>query len=111
MRVETKVYCPCKRACSDYSGSNRRCTRVGRYESMPQEFIQHRMSQQEGLLGKILMGAVDTFTPTIHFRMGSRASYEVWQCPGCKCKVLVQITRNGNGTEMEEIEAISRCRG
>lgn len=77
---------------------------------MPNEFVSHRANQGGGLFESLLMGGIDMFTPLIVEKGGGKITYHVWQCPACKCKVLTANVKTGNGTDVHEVEAISRCR-
>jgi len=105
-----RVYCPCENRCKGFSGSPRKCVQVGTSGVMPQEFLDHSMDQQEGFLGRLMVGLGGTFGGALAEKAGSKLTYYVYQCPACKCKVLVQSIKTGNSTETKEVEKISRCR-
>ncbi len=104
-----KVYCPCGRRCTGFSGTARKCQRVGTSGTMPPEFISHRASRQEGTASKILSGLFDVATPYLASQTGGKVTYHVWQCPVCRCKVLTQSVKTGNGSNESKAAEISDC--
>ncbi|BCL81097.1 hypothetical protein ccbrp13_35620 [Ktedonobacteria bacterium brp13] len=111
MSTKMKVYCPCKKQCSGFSGNPRRCEHVGTSATMPQEFLDQTVNQSEGFFGKLVAGSFGLFGSALVEKGGGKLTYHVYRCPVCKCKVLVQSFKTGNDTKMEEIDVISHCRG
>ena len=97
-----KVYCPCGNRCKGFSGSPRKCEQIGTSGTMPQEFVG-----DEGFLDIVLRN----MAPALAGMAGTELTYHVYQCPACKCKVLIQSVKNGKNTDMSEVGKISRCRG
>jgi hypothetical protein len=107
-----KVYCPCEKKCRGFSGSPRKCERVGGPTAiMPQEFNEQNMDQTEGSFSKMLVGGLGIFGSTLMEKAGAgKLTYQVWRCPACKCKVLTSSMKAGNGVTEDEAGAIRRCR-
>lgn len=104
-----KVYCPCKRNCSGYTGTTRRCTKIGSSSTMPQQFVEARAKRRGSFLGSVASAMFDSLTPAAAERSGTRVSYETWECPACKCEVLVVITKTGTETKSSQMDSIPTC--
>ena len=110
---QMKIYCPCGKKCSGYSGSARKCNRVETSKTIPSRFINH-LSRKTGEAagsgdwGNALGGALATFG-SIWLSGKDETSYEVWQCPACHCEVLYQTTKQEGGMRKEQMGAISEC--
>ncbi len=77
---------------------------------MPSQFLSHHMDQQEGFLGKALVGFGGMFGGAIAEKAGGRISYQVWECPACHCQTLVSIAKTPTGTQESEVSSLTSCR-
>jgi hypothetical protein len=108
-----KVYCPCGKQCSGYSGSSRKCSCVEKSETIPPRFVGHLAkmtvnSAKEGDWLSTVFGAVIT-GGVVWLSGQDETSYQVWQCPVCDCEVLYQVTEEENGERTEKLGVITTC--
>lgn len=104
-----KVYCPCESKCRGFSGTARKCTRVGTSSVMPQQFVEARADRRSGVLGGLASILFDSLTPVAAERGGVRVTYETWQCPACRCEVLVAVTKSATETKSAKADELPRC--
>lgn len=109
---QSKVYCPCGKKCSGYSGASRKCQRVETSKVIPQRFISHmsvQASREAGSgWGGLLMGGL-VLGGSLLASNSDATSYEVWECPACHCEVLLQITKQEGGRRTQQMGDISSC--
>lgn len=104
-----KVYCPCGKRCSGYSGNTRKCVHTATSSVIPPEFTAQSVNAQEGVLRQLLMAGAHAAAPYVAQKAGVKLTYHVWRCPACQCKVLMQESKSPTGTETQEAGKISDC--
>lgn len=103
-------YCPCKRKCSGFSGTDRKCKRVSTSSSMPSQFLSAHVADQGSTLGKVAVGLAGLFGGVAAERAGSKITYQVWECPACACQTLVSIVKTPTGTQESKVSSLTSCR-
>jgi len=107
-----RVYCPCEKECSAYSGSARKCNRVETSEVIPSRFVRHvagKVGESTDNFWGALFGGLLVAGGAMALSASDDTSYEVWQCPGCHCEVLLQIIKQGGDMRTDTLGEISSC--
>jgi hypothetical protein len=82
---------------------------------MPQRFVSamggsigNTVNMNEGFLGKLLGGIVATGAAA--FAMGKGDSYEVFECPDCRCEVCFGYFSDEGSRRKMKVGEIASCK-
>jgi hypothetical protein len=77
---------------------------------MPSDFLSQQVGQQDGFLGKALVGGLGLFGGALAEQAGHKITYQVWECPACGCQTLVSVVKTPTGTQEKKVSSLTSCR-